>query len=221
MNNKKYMINEVKNIGLIVADPKEINEISFPKIEQQEKFAIYKINNNINMIVVNSGIGLVNAAASTQELIDKFNIIFLLNYGAVGASGNNLNLFDVIIPEKIYCHDAITPWYPRGVIPGEKEFFSNFLIKDKINLSSGNCFISDLEKIKDINEHYLANLFDMETYAYAAICNKNNIPFLTIKGISDIIEKTETNIEKINQNISLSARKALIKLIEFIKEKFI
>ncbi|MGL5357828.1 MAG: 5'-methylthioadenosine nucleosidase [Metamycoplasmataceae bacterium] len=215
------MINEVKNIGLIIADPEEINKINFPKIEEQEKFSIYKINDNTNMVVVNSGIGLVNAAAATQELIDKFNITFLLNYGAVGASGDKLNLFDVIIPQRIYCHDAITPWYPRGVIPGEKPFFSNFITKDKINLSSGNSFISDIKVIKDINEYYQANLFDMETYAYAAICNKQNIPFLTIKGISDIIEKTEKDIEKINENISFASEKALIELSKFIKEQFI
>ncbi|MGL5520174.1 MAG: hypothetical protein ACRDBR_01940 [Metamycoplasmataceae bacterium] len=215
------MINEVKNIGLIIADPKEINQINFSKIEQKEKFSIYKINNNTNMIVVNSGIGLVNAAAATQELIDKFNITFLLNYGAVGASGNNLNLFDVIIPEKIFCHDAITPWYQRGVIPGEKSFFYNSLIKDKINISSGNSFISNIKTVNEINEHYQANLFDMETYAYAAICHKKNIPFLTIKGISDIIEQTENKIEKVNQNISLASAKALIELDKFIKEKFI
>ncbi|MGL5205429.1 MAG: hypothetical protein ACRC7B_00745 [Metamycoplasmataceae bacterium] len=212
----------IKIWGLIIADPNEIHEsvLKFKKesIIGTSAFLHYQWN-NIEIVVVESGIGIVNAAMITQKLIDNFNVERILNYGAVGGT-NNVELFDVIIPRKFYFHDVKTPWYPRGQTPGEREFWDNaFENTHNINIASGNSFINRIEEIENIKKDLNVDLFDMESCAIAQVSYKNRLPFYCVKGVSDIINVTDSNDrQNINENIAKASKKSFDKLISLFKE---
>ena len=207
--------------GLIVADPNEIHNSPLTFLKEtklgQTLFSHYQWT-DVEIIVVESGIGIVNASMMTQKLIDIFKVDKILNYGAVGAT-QKVKLFDVVIPHKFYFHDVETPWYPRGQTPGEKEYYLNsFQEPDKINIASGNSFVHKIDHLKNIVETLDVDLFDMESSAIAQVCSKNKTPFFSVKGVSDIIDITDTKVQDINKNIATSSEKSFIKLINLFDE---
>lgn len=203
-------------IGIIIADKFEIH--NFPWKLKEEKninqFSFKVFENNI--VVVNSGIGIANAAAATQELISSFNVEKLFNYGAVGGN-DKVNVYDLITPKHIFYHDVFTPWYKRGQTPGEKEFYSNSLNNLMTNnLGSGSSFLADSKSIEEVSKELNVDIFDMETAAIAQIADKNNIPLGVIKCVSDSIGSTDTDLEDINTRISKAGKLAFEELIKII-----
>lgn len=208
-------------IGIIVADPNEINKFEFEKIKTEKinqfEFNIYKINGK-EVVVVHSGIGIANAAAATQELISSYNVESIYNYGAVGGD-DTVEVFDLIAPERIYFHDVVTPWYKRGQTPNEKEYFVNSLsLENKNNLGSGSSFLSSKELIDTVKKDIDVNIFDMETAAIAQIADKNNVKLYVIKCVSDSIGKTDDSLGNINERIQKAGLIAFKKTIELIKK---
>ncbi len=201
------MKNDRNKIGLIIADENEIQPFEsfhLVKIYQDQFKVSHYLFNQINVYVINSKIGLVNATIATQFLIDKFNLKHIWNYGAVGAT-NKLKQYDVVIPNKFFFYDVITPWYKRGQTPNEKEYYLNSLNTNnniEINIGSGNSFVSNVKYVEDIKKDLNIDLFDMESCAMAQTCDKNNVRFYCIKGVSDVIGKS--NIEKENINLAIS-----------------
>ncbi|MGL5204715.1 MAG: 5'-methylthioadenosine/S-adenosylhomocysteine nucleosidase [Metamycoplasmataceae bacterium] len=215
----------IKTWGLIIADPNEIHESKLI-FKKQSLLGTSKVIHyqwkNIEIIAIESGIGIVNAAMMTQKLIDNFKVEKILNYGAVGAT-NKVKLYDIVIPNKFYFHDVQTPWYPRGQTPGEPKFYNNaFDNMDNINIASGNSFIYKDEQIKNIREDLDVELFDMEACAIAQVCYKNKLPFFSVKGVSDIINITDSNNRKnINENIEIASKRSLNKLISLFDEIYL
>ncbi len=206
-------------IGILVADANEINEFPF-EIKETKKINQFHFTIYTNdLVAVHSGIGIINAAAATQELISSFKVTELINYGAVGGN-DQVFVYDVITPEKIFLHDAITPWYDRGQTPGEKPFFLNSLVSGKNNnLGSGSSFVADKESIDKIKKELDVDIFDMETAAIAQVADKNDVPLKVIKCVSDSIGQTPTDIEDINVRIAKAGKIAFERAIELIKAK--
>ena len=203
-------------IGIIVADKNEINKFNFKvqeiKVINQFTFTIFENN----VIFVHSGIGIANAAAATQSLIDNFEINEIYNFGAVGAN-SKLNIYDLVIPKKIFYHDVKTPWYSRGQTPGEDEFYVNALVGLKNNnLASGSSFVIDKNEIDIISQELNVDIFDMETAAIAQIASKNNIPLKVIKVVSDSVGNNNGTVEDINIRIAKAGLIAFKYLIEII-----
>lgn len=61
--------------------------------------------NNINCVLVESGIGKVNAARTTQILIDNMKVDCIFNIGVAGGVDNSLDVLDVVIGNKLVQHD--------------------------------------------------------------------------------------------------------------------
>ncbi len=217
---KKYKKVDNKIMILIIyADKAEKQEISWKLIKKSTfcnySYELYKYKNE-EIIVVQSGVGVTYAAACTELFIHKFKPSKVLNFGAVGGS-LKLNQYDVVIPKKIYFHDVKTPWYPRGQIPYNPKFFLNKINDNhNINLGSGMTFINDQQQVDDINKEISIDIFDMECAGIAQICYKNKIDLFVVKGISDIIGKTNDEKENINNCIKKAARLAFTKIIEYI-----
>lgn len=206
-------------IGIVLADPNELKSIEW-KIEKEEtinQFKIYHfVINDKKVVLIFSGIGIVNAAAATQQLINSFKITKIINFGAVGGYGNDINVYDLIIPKRIYFHDVFTPWYPKGQTPGEKEWYDNLENNSNYNLASGNSFVSNIDDIKEINKNYNAAIFDMEAAAVFQIAHKNNLPCLAVKVISDIVGTNNIPVEDINTRIKNAGKKASIEVVKYI-----
>ncbi|MCC3160997.1 MAG: hypothetical protein K4H23_04790 [Mollicutes bacterium PWAP] len=202
--------------AIIVADENEIKKINLKVIETKKIFQFnFKILEN-NIIFVHSGIGVVNAGAAMQSLIENFNILEIWNYGAVGAYKNH-EIYEVVIPKKFILGDVTTPWYPQGQTPGELPFYKNNIKQcSKTNIVTTNSFIFEEKVMKNFKNNLNSTIFDMETAAYAQIAFKNNIPFNVVKCVSDVVGSDVENNDDINNRIKKSGLIAYKKMIELI-----
>ena len=194
-------------IGIIAAEDKEMKAIKDIMINVEEiniyDLTFYKgILNNKKCLLVKCGIGKVNAARTTQILIDKFNIDHIINLGSAGALNDKLKIGDIVVGEKLIQHDFdLTPFgYEKGYIPNVGKVFESgkSLIEkcksikiDDINIvpgviASGDIFLNNVNMKEKIKNKFNADCAEMEGASIAQVCNLNNVPFVVIRSISDI-----------------------------------
>ena len=197
-------------IGVIAAMNEEMIEIkkimtSIKQINVYElKFFEGKINDK-KVILVEAGIGKVNAARVTQILIDKFEVGSIINIGSAAAANNELGIGDIVIGKTVVQHDFdITAFgHPKGYISNvgikiesspelinKMESVVNSINKDESKIkigtiASGDIFCTDIKMKQKIREKFKADAIEMEGAAIAQVCKLCNIPFIIIRGISD------------------------------------
>ena len=196
-----------KCIGIIVATPEEMKELKSIMVES-EKITIFNLDfykgkiNRKEYVLVKCGVGKVNAARTTQILIDNFNIESIINVGVAGGLNNNINIGDIIIGENLVQHDFdITAFgYEKGYISETGRFFESDkeLIekckKVKIDnvqimlgtIASGDIFCTDIKMKEEIRTKLNSDCVEMEGAAIAQVSYLCNVPFVVIRAISDI-----------------------------------
>lgn len=222
-----------KYIGIIAAEDEEIESIK-NIMKNVNETKLYNLTfytgiiNNKNYIVVKCGVGKVNAARTTQILIDKFSIEYILNLGSAGAINDILNIGDIVIGKQLVQHDFDVTAFGRekGYIPETGKIFESdanlvehceeIKIKDvKIvtgNIASGDIFCTDIKMKEKIRKKFKSDCVEMEGAAVAQVCYLNKIPFIVIRSISDI--PNGKNQIDFNEYLKLASKNCA----EFIKQ---
>ncbi len=149
--------------------------------------------NGINTVLSISGIGKVSAALTTQLLIDKFSPKFIINFGTCGGMNNSVKALNYYLVEKCCQYDfdlSKLDNVPRGYIQEYDTVFfptytTNLDFIEKSVLASADKFTSEKEDVDVVNQMG-CSLCDMEGSAIAQVCASNNVPFVIIKGITDV-----------------------------------
>lgn len=167
-------------------------------------FYVGKIH-DVDIVVVRSGIGKVNAAMCTQILIDRFLADCIINTGIAGGLNNDIEIGDIVISEDALYHDVDVSvfGYEKGQIPrmdtkvfcADKSLVETALRACKrVNkdisvfvgrIASGDSFISDKARKDFIKKEFLADCVEMEGAAIAHVAYLNNKKFLIVRAISD------------------------------------
>lgn len=196
--------------GIIAAmqeEMKEIENIMQDRIETQiyELKFIKGIINKSEVILVQAGVGKVNAARTTQILIDNFKIDVVINIGSAASAKDDLDIGDIVIGKKLVQHDFdITAFdHPKGYISNVGQYMeSDKELVEKIEetaeqlkdnefkikigtIASGDIFCTELSMKNKIKDKFDADAIEMEGAAIAQVCKLDNIPFIVIRGISD------------------------------------
>lgn len=200
----------MKKYGIIAAMQEEMQEIENIMTEKENK-KIYELNfitgkiNCAEVVLVESGIGKVNAARTTQILIDNFYIDAIINVGSAGSTNDELDIGDIVIGNKIIQHDFdITAFgHPKGFISNVGQYVeSDATLIEKMKqtiskmqdnefkikigtIASGDIFCTELKMKEKIRNKFEADAIEMEGAAIAQVCKLDNIPFLIIRSISD------------------------------------
>ncbi|MBC8585004.1 5'-methylthioadenosine/adenosylhomocysteine nucleosidase [Youxingia wuxianensis] len=190
-------------IGVLCAMDSELallkEEFSDGRMEKIGFFSFYiAVRGNKNIIVGQSGIGKVNAAAYTQILISHFGVDVVINSGVAGALSKELNVFDVAISDEVTEHDI-----EQGVLEDYLPFRSIFCADKALSalaqeicreknihcisgrIVSGDRFITDSKVKEDIISRTGGVAVEMEGAATGHVCYLNSIPFLVVRCISD------------------------------------
>ena len=198
-------------IGIIGAMHEEIMELknSMTNINEVQisnlKFYEGKLCSK-DIVLVESGIGKVNAAISTTLLISQFKVEKIIFTGVAGAVNPEIKVTDIVIGTDLVESDMdVTAGgnYKLGEIPRMKS--SNFkadpylfnlaesvAIKlfgsDKVHkgrIISRDEFVASSEKVNKLREIFSAECVEMEGAAVAHVCEVMNIPFIVIRSLSD------------------------------------
>ena len=182
-------------IGVIVAMDKELQQLQ------------HLFDNN-HVIVEKCGIGKVNAAIGTTEMIRRHRPDVIISSGCAGGNGDDINVQDVVVGREIayhdvYCGTAIDGSTVYGQVQGMPARFQTdpMLLEKARELSlttrqlslhegltvTGDWFVDSKEKMREIIGKFPeAKAVDMESAAIAQACHIFNIPFISFRIISDI-----------------------------------
>ena len=230
----------MNKVGIIVAMQEELEEILniMNNIEEKEIYEISFISGKIEdteVVLVKSGVGKVNAARTTQILIDKLNVKSVINVGSAGALNPFLNIGDIVIADKLIQHDFdITAFdHDKGYITGVGDYIysdieliekfkkaaNNLKEKDyKIKtgiIATGDIFCTDIEMKNKIYSKFDADCVEMEGAAIAQVCYLDNIPFIVIRSISD--SPNGNNEIDFDKFVELVSKRCANILREFLK----
>ncbi len=199
----------MKNIGIIAAMDEEIASIKglMKNIEVQKvyelQFIIGKINNK-DVVLVKCGVGKVNAARTTQILIDKFELDYIINVGTAGGLKEEIEIGDIVIADKLVQHDfdITAGGHEKGYISNLGKYFysdKNLVEKAKITMqkmnekfnqfigtiATGDIFVQEVNMKNKIKTKFDACCVEMESAAVAQVCTLDKVPFIIIRAISD------------------------------------
>lgn len=147
-------------------------------------------------LVINSGIGKVNAAIAAMTALAYFGVEKVISIGCAAAVNTSLSVGDVVVGNSYCYHDV---WcgepYENGQVQGLPKIFpsafSEYVDKDFIfgTIASGDWYVTDKERMSSIIRYlpkeYNICAVDMESAAIAQVCYKHNKPFVSMRIISD------------------------------------
>lgn len=201
---------EEPRIGIIGAMKSEVDDLkAVMKINRQVRKADMEFLNGVlegrEAVLVQCGMGKVNAGICTQILIDEFSVTHIINIGVAGALNSSLNIGDVVISKDAVQHDfsVAVLGFRKGEIPytGKVAFESDkYLrglamkaVREELSqtnvlqgrICSGDQFIASAKEKKRIVDEFNGDCADMEGASIAQVCHLNGIPFLIVRAISD------------------------------------
>ena len=162
----------------------------------------------VNVVLLQSGIGKVNAAVSTTLLLSKFAPSKVINIGSAGGYAEKLNVGDVVISDQVCHHDVdVTVFgYAMGQVPGMPATYAADesliaeakaavarldLVQAQVGLiGTGDSFMQDPVRVEKVRAEFPALLaVEMEAAAVAQVCVKFETPFVVVRALSDIAGK--------------------------------
>ena len=231
----------MNKVGIIVAMQEELEEILniMNNIEEKEIYEISFISGKIEdteVVLVKSGVGKVNAARTTQILIDRLNVKSVINVGSAGALNPFLNIGDIVIADKLIQHDFdITAFdHDKGYITGVGDYiYSNDELVKKLQntvnkienkaykvitgvIASGDIFCTDINMKNKIYSKFNAECVEMEGAAIAQVCYLDKIPFVVLRSISD--SPNGNNAIVFDEFVKLASKRCAEILKEFLKK---
>lgn len=158
----------------------------------------------LDVVVVQCGVGKVNAAVCVQILCDCFDVTHVVNTGIAGSLNADLDIGDMVVSRDAMYHDfdcSIFPSYVLGQVPGmpaafpaDEELFALALAAaEKVNpghtrvgrIASGDQFVGEAGRKAQIIEITQASCTEMEGAAIAHAAYRNGVPFAILRAISD------------------------------------
>lgn len=207
----------MKKVGIIFAMDEELNALKRHLTITNEydifDLKFYESNiNNTDIVLVKSGVGKVNAARTTQILIDNIRIDYIFNIGVAGGISSQLSVGDIVVGEKLVQHDFdITAFnHEKGYIPSvgiyiDADTYLLTVACEILNsmrgvnyhrgiIATGDIFCTEIKMSKKINTKFNALCVEMEGASVAQVCYLSHIPFLIIRSISDVTDSDNNKI---------------------------
>ena len=193
----------------------------------------------IEVILLKSGIGKVNAALGTTILLERFKPDFVINTGSAGGFLQSLNVGDVVISTEVRHHDVdVTAFgYEYGQVPNMPVAFqankqlvavaeksvskSTDIQVVKGLIATGDSFMNDPDRVAFIRDKFPElTAVEMEAAAIAQVCYQFEVPFVVIRALSDIAGK-ESNVsfEQFLHKAALHSSNLVITMIEELKSE--
>lgn len=193
-------------IGIVIAMDKEFARMRSLLDGEKEvafggqAFVVGQMGSN-EVVMMQCGIGKVNAAMGATQLIESFNPDIMVSTGVAGGASTELNVQEVVASSQccyhdVYCGEEVDYGQIIG-LPARFEADKELVEKAK-NIScgtkitaglivTGDWFVDSREKMKSILSHFPdAMAVDMESAAIAQVCFRRATRFISFRIISDI-----------------------------------
>lgn len=193
-------------IGIIVAMDKEYSQLEGMldgAHKEQHGHLTFTVGTVANKEVVlqKCGIGKVNSAVGTVEMIHHYQPDLIISSGCAGGAATSLHVGDVVVASSCAYHDAycgdnvdfgqimgMPPCYaaPEELVNKALSLSCKETIRSGLTVS-GEWFVDSQDKMRTILTHFPeAMAVDMESCSIAQTCHLYHIPFISFRIISDV-----------------------------------
>ena len=230
---------ESERIGIIGAMEEEVSilkdEMHLDHIETVAgmDFCIGDIENT-DVVVVQCGMGKVNAGVCAQILISKYHVTSVINTGVAGSLSDKLDIGDYVVSTDAVQHDFdVSPiGFEKGEIPytGLYSFKADEKLRAmavdalkncaKSNIfegrvCTGDQFISSSAQKDRILSDFGGLCCEMEGGAIAQVCHLNKVPFVIVRAMSDKADGSgPSDYEEFKKEAAIESASAVKLMIE-------
>lgn len=162
------------------------------------------------VVVVQCGVGKVNAAICAQTLIIRFGATSIVNSGVAGTLRPDISIGDIVVSTDAVQHDmdCTSLGYPKGaILYSDMRFFpADDLLRQSAvqaawrttgdvqviegRICSGDQFIAGSYAKQTLLQEFEGACCEMEGAAIAQVCVLNTVPFVIIRTISDSADES-------------------------------
>lgn len=180
----------------------------------------------VEVVILQSGIGKVNAAVGTATLLERHRPRAIINTGSAGGFADDLHIGDVIISDEVRHHDVdVTAFgYELGQVPGMPAAFAadtrlrqtarsavetlgEMRVREGM-IATGDSFMADPERVSATRAAFPAMLAaDMEAAAIAQACHLFGCPFVVVRALSDLPGAGDNHLS-FEEFLELAARRS-------------
>lgn len=223
-------ISKAEKVGILCAMEVEmenlLGHLRGVSVEEVCGFRFYEgVLGRTPVILVQCGVGKVNAARCTQLMIDRYAPSVIVNSGVAGALAEELAVGDVVIGTEFVQHDVDVSalGYARGYLCTGAEpdrptvFFAEKEVVEKLaaaaqsvacgatvlsgRIASGDRFVGAVVEKKEIRSLFGALAVEMEGAAIAQTASCAGVPFAVLRVISDLADGSKVEAyERFEQN---------------------
>lgn len=195
-------------IGIIVAMDKEFAQLvklldNATTTERNHKTFVSGRMGQHTLVIQQCGIGKVNSTIGAVEMIDQYQPHLVISTGVAGGADPTLEVQDVVIGTEYTYHDAYCgESNAYGQLQGMParytvalcvtEAIEKTIAESNVNIKkglivSGDWFVDSREKMSQIMDHFPeAQAVDMESCSIAQTCHVYEVPFVSMRIISDV-----------------------------------
>ena len=199
----------MRKLGIIGAMSVEVETLKFEMssltVTKKAGMEFYDgVLEGLPVVVVQCGVGKVNAAMCAQVLCDCFDVTHLVNTGIAGSLCADLDIGDLLISCDAMYHDFDVQHfgYEMGEVPGmgvltfpadEEMIGYAVAAAEAVNpghsrvgrVASGDMFVAEKSVKENIIAKTQALCTEMEGTAIAHVAFRNKLPFAILRAISD------------------------------------
>ncbi|PMR69337.1 5'-methylthioadenosine/S-adenosylhomocysteine nucleosidase [Halomonas heilongjiangensis] len=200
----------MKRIGIIGAMAQEVEHLASLLDDRRTRthvgctFHLGRLH-GVEVVILQSGIGKVNAAIGTTLLLDVYRPEAIINTGSAGGFGEGLEIGDVVVSSEVRHHDVDAvvfgyehgqvPQMPAAYLPDERlvrvarqcvESLGEVRVVEGL-IATGDVFMACPELVSKTRSRFPTMLAaEMEAAAIAQTCHLYGCPFVVIRALSDI-----------------------------------
>lgn len=200
----------MQRIGIIGAMAQEVEHLASLLEERETRSHVGSTFHSgrlhgVEVVILQSGIGKVNAAVGTTLLLDIYKPDAVINTGSAGGFGEGLAIGDVVISSEVRHHDvdAVVFGYEHGQVPQMPaaylpdprlvtiarecvEALDEVRVVEGL-IATGDVFMACPNLVEQTRRRFPTMLAaEMEAAAIAQTCLLYGCPFVVIRALSDI-----------------------------------
>lgn len=223
----------MKIIGMIVAvEIQSVLKRYGAKLVEKKETAGYQVleyeTDQYRMIVVKCGVGEIAAASGTQFLISEYHVDLVINFGVVGGLTKEMSKMTVCIVETVVHYDFDTSAANHMEVGRYSQYSDIFIpttesLLDKarnihpelvsVVCASGDKFIADPKQKRKMHEMFDADICEMEAAGIVLTCNRNQVPCMLVKCISDGVEDSVEDFQETVEGAADLCLKVMEKIV--------
>ncbi|MCD5385334.1 5'-methylthioadenosine/S-adenosylhomocysteine nucleosidase [Candidatus Gracilibacteria bacterium] len=181
-----------------------IKRFGLKEVDKKKNITIFEgervsDDGNDKIILVLSGIGKIQATIAMTHILENYQVDKIVNIGIAGNLNNtDSKIGDVFLPNSFIQHDIYLPFDGNHLDYAKKAIFLDYAVGENYNLEkfglvlngvclTGDQFIDNEDKVKQLRKEYSADICEMEAFAILSVAREYDVldKCVVIKAISD------------------------------------